>query len=416
MVILLELVEKYLATKGEATRKRYERAFVIFKEFLKDETFENLIKKERNDRRKLPENRERPMVFLLNNFIKYLSKKYAPKTINLYTLAIRDFFNEYELPIKTKRLNLPRNEPLEENKKIIIRREEVKLLVKHCRTTRDVSIILSLYSSGLSVGDLLNLSCGDVLDPLPHYGSLDSPPLLLEVRRQKNGIKYYTCLNSSACRALKTYLSERERIQHSLKYDEPLFTVSRRHGGRYVRLSVSAVDFLFQQLVIRSGIISREKLKKSSVSPCRPHALRKAFKGTLTDHNCPLDFVENSMGHKNQYSNAYFDDDGLKTRETYKKFEEFLNIEEYEETGVMNELSLLKKEHKLLTKILWHLAMENENFDLDPESSLGVLLSCMNEKGEIAEGMIDQVLDLKVSKKNLKGGETHGNKRKGSET
>ena len=105
------------------------------------------------------------------------------------------------------------------------------------------------------------------------------------------------------------------------------------------------------------------------------------------------------MGHKNQYSNAYFDDDGLKTRETYKKFEKFLNIEEYEETSVMSELSLLKKEHKLFTKILWYLIMENENYDLDPDSTLGVLLSCMNEKGEIAEGMIDQVLDLKVSKK-----------------
>jgi len=393
------VIEKYLETKNEATRKRYKRAFITLKEFLKDESIESLIKKEREDRKKLPENRERPIVFLLNKFIKYLSKKYAPKTINLYIVAIRDFFSENELIIRSKHLNLPRDEPLQENKKLIIRRKEVKLLVDHCRNNRDKAIILSLYQSGLTIGDLLNLNCGQVKDPSPYFGSLEDPPLLIENIRRKNGIKHFTCFGRSSCMALQRYLTERERVYHTVSYDQPLFTQIRGDKTKIKRMTVADVDYVFQKLVLRTGIISKEKLERSTVSPCRPHALRKGFKGTLTDHNCPLDFVEYCMGHKNQYSNAYFDDDGLKTRETYKKFEEFLNIEEYEETGVMNELSLLKKEHKLLTKILWHLAVENENYDLDPESSLGVLLSCMNEKGEIAEGMIDQVLDLKVSKK-----------------
>ena len=105
------------------------------------------------------------------------------------------------------------------------------------------------------------------------------------------------------------------------------------------------------------------------------------------------------MEHKVPYDSAYFNYTDGQLRKEYNKYEEVLSIEKLPaETAVISqELSLLKKEHKLLTKILWHLVVKyNENYDLDPDSTIGVFLSCMDENGELPEGVIDQVLDRMV--------------------
>jgi integrase len=411
-------VQEYLETKNLKTRIHYQRGFDLLKKFMESKgmnpSLDAFLSHVEEDRRLRIIERKHPEISLINSFIDHLStvktkkakKGLAPKTINMYIAGISDFFNYCELPVQRRNLRIPANIPKPNNKKLNIRQPEIRKMLEHCVSNRDKAIVLCLWYGGMSISDLLNLSIQDVLDGDSQTGSLEDPPLLINIVRKKTKVQYRTFFGRDACYAIKRYLDERKQKYGKYSYSDPLFIKFRSKTKTYDRLDICSVEGIFKRLTKRSGLVTKERAENADLNPARPHAIRMGFSSVLREAQCNSDLINYWMGHKVSYDSAYFNYTDGQLRKEYKKYEKVLNIEKVPvETAVINqELSLLKKEHKLLTKILWHLAMENENFDLDPESSLGVLLSCMNEKGEIAEGMIDQVLDLKISKK-LKGGD-----------
>jgi len=350
----MDLLERYLESKSESSRRHYRRSFELLEEFMNKsgETFslKDLLFREREDVSKLPEEQKWPTIRLLNSFIGYLinEKELAPKTVNRILAGITGFFSDNHLSIKGKYLNLPRDKPLKNNKKIIIRKEQVRLMVDSCRSNRDKALVLSIWQSGLGIGDILPLNISDVLDREPNTGSLEDAPLLLSISRKKTGVDFHTCFGRSACVALKRYLDERERVFGTLVYDDPLFIQQRKNNGLYSRMTGVSVDLVFMRIARRSSVVSKERLEKADVNPARPHSLRKGFAGALREVECDTHIIEYMMGHSDPYGNAYIDDDGLKIREIYKKYCDVLEIDN---PPIMGEQEFGKKIEELESTI-----------------------------------------------------------------
>lgn len=338
--------EDFLASKNEGTQTQYRRAFQLFKQYTESKlggelTGGALVRSLAEDRRKDIEDRRRPEVKLLKGFFDWLrsdaphrggKRGMAIKTAYKYLSGLTEFLRFNDLPVNKKRLNLPRPTGKKKNQKINIRREQVASLVDHAKTNRDKALLLCQWQSGMSIGDLLSLNVSDVLAEDPFGGSLDDPPLLVKLIRQKAGIEYRTFFGRDACEALKRYMAERERRQGELKRDSPLFTHERkrREKGkkerRYNRLDPGAVDMMIRRVVERSGLISRERLKEADLNPARSHALRAGFSSVLKEEGVNESIVNGLMGHAVGYDSAYniFSDKQL--RELYQRHEDVLSI------------------------------------------------------------------------------------------
>ncbi len=227
--------ESFLESKNESTRTAYRRAFQLFQGYMEKERGhkilgEGLIRVVAEDRRKDIEKRQRPEVNILKGFFNYLhsqaekkngEKGFALKTCHKYLSGITEFLNYNDLPVDKKKLSLPKATRRQRNRKMNIRRDQVRELVDHAKANRDKAIILCLWQSGMSIGDLLDLNVGDVMVEDPVRGSLEDPPLLVKLARKKSGVEYRAFFGQDACQALRRYLEERKRTQANVDRERP---------------------------------------------------------------------------------------------------------------------------------------------------------------------------------------------------
>jgi len=73
---------------------------------------------------------------------------------------------------------------------------------------------------------------------------------------------------------------------------------------------------MFRDLVLRAGIISKERLKQADINPARPYALRAAFSSITRYHGVDRDTIDYFMGHRMPYNSAYH----RMTRRSLKNF------------------------------------------------------------------------------------------------
>ncbi|MCK4636949.1 MAG: site-specific integrase [Methanomicrobia archaeon] len=323
-------VRKYLDTKNPGAKRHYRRGFDLYEEF-SDSSLYALLMQVDGDRKKPLMARENPEFSQLNSFIDYLVKerKLAPKTIRVIFAGISDYFDFYGVHLHKRRLRLPKNLPKENNEKMNIRIPEVRKMLEHCVCNRDKAIVLCLFQSGMSISDLLAMNVGDVIDGDSQTGSLDDPPILFHKARVKNAIKYRTCFSRDGCNAVKRYLEERKRKYGPYAYIDPLFIKlrSKNQDKNKERLDVFSVDMVFKKIVVRSGLVSPERLKAADLNPARPHSLRMAFSSILRENGCPKEISDYLMGHKISNDSAYLNFTDGQLRDLYKKYEKFLTVE-----------------------------------------------------------------------------------------
>lgn len=334
------IVSQFLALKRGGTKARYRTGFDFFLEFLEKKGLEpslkSLMRRIDEDRKLDRVERTHLEVSLLNEFVEYLQevplKKLdkegkvkiglAPKTINVYLSGILEFFRFHDLPIERKNLSIPKGVPRAKNEKMSIRREHIIKMLDHSTTTRDKSLILCLWSSGISIGDLLNLNVGSVQ-------GRDNPPLMLHIVRKKTGIKYRTFLNRDSCKALDTYLKERERVFGKLSFGEPLFIKYKAHNTELnnIRLDIHSVAGIFKRLAKRSGVVEKGRYMEAELNPMRPHSLREGFSTVLSMEGCSSTLVHYLTGHKISHESAYFNMSDEELREKYLQYADVLSIE-----------------------------------------------------------------------------------------
>ncbi len=145
---------------------------------------------------------------------------------------------------------------------------------------RDLAIILSLYSSGMRVGELCSLKRGD-LDYEEHTA------LVIGKEDKQREVD----LSGEAWAAIMAYLNERKDGASGKALESiPLFCRhDQKDGNKRSPLSTHAVRRLFTRLAENTGIAEKFNLT--------PHSLRHYFATRFLEYTGDLALTQDALGH-----------------------------------------------------------------------------------------------------------------------
>jgi integrase len=247
-----------------------------------------------------------------------ISRNYSPQKIEYIITTIRGFYAYYEieLPKRTYHAPIP-----DLQKEAIPTKEDVKKALRNCNTKYQ-AIILLMSSSGISLGDVLNLKVSDFLDAMNipqeqhNINKLNTIVVkdfckdvvpMWHIQRIKSGPSHVTFNTPETTRKILDYLNE----QPPKNMDEPLF---RGKTGKGLRSDVFQRFLRKLNIECEWGYVGRQIFFHS-------HNLRKIFANKLEEAGMPHHYISQLMGHrKDPLTRTYFSTPNEKLREEYHKF------------------------------------------------------------------------------------------------
>ena len=150
--------------------------------------------------------------------------------------------------------------------KEVISDETIELMRDNCTHIRDIAIIDLLYSTGIRVGELVNLNISDV--------NLQQRECVVYGKGDKERRVYF---DAKAKRHLQAYLDTRSDADPAL-----FVTLDSPHA----RLKISGVEIRLRELGRRLGI-----------SRIHPHKFRRTMATRAIDKGMPIEQVQKILGH-----------------------------------------------------------------------------------------------------------------------
>ena len=150
--------------------------------------------------------------------------------------------------------------------KSVISDEGIEHLRDHCRAKRDLAIIDLLYSTGMRVGELVNLNIGDV--------DLEGRECVVYGKGNKERRVYFDA---------KAKVHLKEYIESRCDTNEALFVTL---DAPFDRLKISGVEIRLRQLGRRLGL---ERI--------HPHKFRRSMATRAIDKGMPIEQVQKILGH-----------------------------------------------------------------------------------------------------------------------
>src|SRR5512145_206499 len=246
----LQNYKRDLALRGYSprTQSTYYRCLVSFLEYCRQPT-ENITKEN------------------IKNYLYHLidDQKLSESSLRQARSAICYFFSQTigrsvevaNIPVQKKKRKLPE----------VFTAEEVFRIIHAADNLKHKSMLMLTYSSGLRVGELVNLKVSDI--------SRDS--MRLKVRDAKGGKDRYTLL-SEIC------LNQLEKYWKIYRPDNWLFC-GRIPG---TRMSIRAVQHAYQRAKTRAGI----------TKPCGIHTLRHSFATHMIETGSGVFQLQKFLGHR----------------------------------------------------------------------------------------------------------------------
>lgn len=197
--------------------------------------------------------------YLVN--IRKVSTSYQNQSIN----AIK-FYYERVLGGKRKIYFIER--PIKENYlPEVLSEEEISQLIKTIQNIKHRAIIMTIYSGGLRISELINLKIKDI----------NSDRMQLRISQSKGKKDRYTLLSKKTLLILRQYFKE-------YKPNQWLF-----EGEGQRQYSCRAIQNILRIAVIKAGI-------KKHVTV---HTLRHSFATHLLEHGTELRYIQSLLGHSN---------------------------------------------------------------------------------------------------------------------
>ncbi len=150
--------------------------------------------------------------------------------------------------------------------KEVISDEDIERLRDHCSCRRDLAMLDLLYSTGIRVGELVNLNIADV--------DFESRECIVF---GKGGKERKVYLDAKAKLHLQNYIMCRED-------DNPALFVTL--DAPYDRLKISGVEIRLRQLG-----------RRVSISRVHPHKFRRTMATRAIDKGMPIEQVQKILGH-----------------------------------------------------------------------------------------------------------------------
>ncbi len=227
-------------------------------------------------------------------------------TVNAYMISLRAFLHfckktHIQTGLESSDIELQKNR---ERKVEFLTAEELQDMIKHIGTDdisdlRDRAIILTIYSTGLRVSELVALDIKNV--------NLDTREFAIIGKGRKVRVVYLT---EWACEAIGDYLKKRE------DHFPPLFL---KHGKQY-SVDTGADEVRFDRFLI-TKMISDRALKAGIIKPVSAHTIRHSFATTLLWNGADLRSIQELLWHKNiATTQVYTHVTNKQLREVHKKF------------------------------------------------------------------------------------------------
>ena len=196
------------------------------------------------------------------------------------------------------------------DKKSVLEYQRIKKV--RLSVLRIQSLVFSLYSTGLRVSDISNLSKADLITASQNNG-------YIKIKNLKTSQHAYVFFSDELQRIIKKYLDERNDaspwvfIQHGRTGVKPktdhIGIYSSRSKGYGARLSENGIwDIIVKKVAVKAGYAKLEKKQAKdgqfydTVSIgnnlfVSPHAFRHHFAQSMIQDNVPLDIVQSMLGH-----------------------------------------------------------------------------------------------------------------------
>ena len=190
-------------------------------------------------------------------------EKRSNSYINQMINAIK-FYYEIVMGMPNRFYHIER--PIKEEKlPVVLSKKEITSLLSNIQNIKHKCMACLLYSAGLRLSELLNLTITDI----------DSDRMLINVRGAKGNKDRYTILSHKLLRDLREYY---------LKYKPKEFLFESPEHKKYSDTSV--------RKIIKSAAIRASIRKKVG-----PHTLRHSFATHLLEDGTDLRYIQNLLGH-----------------------------------------------------------------------------------------------------------------------
>lgn len=165
---------------------------------------------------------------------------------------------------------------------------EIELLRQNAKNKRDLAILDVLYSTGVRVSELCNMSLNDI----------ENDEITVLGKGEKERIVY---LNAKAMLSLKQYLKERTDD------NEAVFVTSK---SPYTRLNKGGVEVMLRDLGKRAG-----------VKNTHPHRFRRTAATLALNRGMPIEQVSQMLGHeKIETTTIYARSDKDNVKASHRKY------------------------------------------------------------------------------------------------
>lgn len=303
---------------------------------------------------------------ILRDFVTFLDKlNYKSQTIKSRLAAIKGYLRYLGLKIYSEDCKQIIKIPKEVKEREIPLTKDLILRVLRNVPPRMQTVILVLASSGMRIGELVQLKLSDI--------DLSNTPTRIQLRAQTTKTKQAreTFISSEATVALKDYLSMTfgwdEHKNNSHLDDVVVF--GRGTIGNYKRKGtvvqpehLAASESLMRQLRLHlSKVPELDKDSPNGSKIVHFHALRKFFRTTV-GNACGRDFAEALIGHQ-FYMNTYYQLTDEKKKEMYLEVEPLLTVSDFK--SVETNLKQMNEKYQNLEKKFEELKEYLENNKID---------------------------------------------------
>lgn len=283
-------VQEWLKLIGnERTATNYRREFPKYLDFVREttehKTPSQIVKSRLEDLSGKDMNKRRRFEDIGKLFAHELNKtEYAYYTKKSYLRTMLSFFGTLHLKLEYSRgelFNILTHTEGDRKQKWIPSNEEIRLLYRMAKASRDRAILLTLYQSGLSEIDAVSLRI-EQLNPYDDKGNWRLPineDLYLYWFREKTDIAVQTCLSREALEEIRIMLQSRgfpkEGQLFLSVHNEPLDT--------------RGINDIITEIVKRA-FNGKAKLWKT-------HHLRDSFMNALEKAKIPTEMKDCFVGH-----------------------------------------------------------------------------------------------------------------------
>ena len=196
------------------------------------------------------------------------NNKCSNVTVDNIRRNISSFFSwleeeDYILKSPMKRIHKIKTKTVVKN---VITDEGIEKLRDHCQKTRDLAMIDLLYSTGIRVGELVNLNIDDI--------DLEGRECVVYGKGDKERKVYFDAKTKVH---LKKYISEREDNNKAL-----FVTLDAPHD----RLKISGVEIRLRQMG-----------RRLELDRIHPHKFRRTMATRAIDKGMPIEQVQKILGH-----------------------------------------------------------------------------------------------------------------------